>query len=249
MKTKFSYLISVVLLCFLMQVNAQSEFFNDFNLDKKEIKADDFTNLKTDYILDDFKSFVENKPDLSTKGFEEQIKPDDIIFAVQMLAVGLGFGFGEDETLWSAHAAYYYRLKLLQRSALYASLGAAYSGLSVGDRTQSLVDLQLRFLMFHAISQLSEIRLIYGLLGGYGFGSEKFNNFTTDITRVTLAVVMGFQLMLSTTWSLALQTNIITNTNWTFKAESGGEFKNDFTNFLINNNNILTLSLLFNLGK
>jgi putative flippase GtrA len=103
--------------------------------------------------------------------------------------------------------------------------------------------------MFHTIPRLREIRLIYGILGGYGFGSEKFDNFTTDITRVTLAVVMGFQLILSATWSLALQTNIVTNTNWTFKPESGGEFKNDFTNFLINKNNILTLSLLSNLGK
>ncbi len=74
MKTKFSYLISVVLLCFLMQANAQSEFFNDFNLDEKEIKAEDFTNLETDYILDVFKSFVENKPELNTMAFEEQIK-------------------------------------------------------------------------------------------------------------------------------------------------------------------------------
>ncbi|WP_299121348.1 hypothetical protein [uncultured Winogradskyella sp.] len=248
MKTKFSYVISTVFLCFFMQLNAQSEFFNDLNLNQKEIKAEDFTNVETGYILDDFKFFTENKPELSLIAYEEQ-KPEDIIFAMQMLAIGAGLGLGEDETLWCLHAAYYYKLRQFQRSALYASLGLTYNGLSIGDTTQSLVDLQLKFLMFHTISRLNEIRLIYGLLGGYGFGSEKFNSLTTDFTRITLAVIVGFQLMLSTRWSLALETNLVAHNRWTFKPESGGEFKNDFTNFLINKNNLLTLSLIFNLGK
>ena len=247
MRTKFSYVLSMVLLCFLMQLNAQSEFFNDFNLDEKGIKAEDFANLETDYILDDFKSYIANKPELSTKAFDEQV--EDILFAIQMIAVGAGLGLGEDETSWCFHAAYYYKLRQFQRSALYASLGVAYNGLSIGDRTQSLVDLQLRLLMFQTISQFNEIRIIYGLLGGYGFGSDKFDNFTTDITRITLAVVMGVQLMLSTRWSIAIQTNLAAHTSFTYKPESGGEYKNDFTNLLIMKNNLLTLSLFFNLGK
>ena len=249
MKTKFYYIISILLLCFLLKSNAQSELFNDFNLNKNEIKAEDFTNLETDYILDDFKSYLENKPELSTRVIEAQANPEDILFALQMLSVGAGIGFGDDETLWCLQAAYYYRLKLFQRSALFASLGLNYEGLSIGDQTQSLVGIQLGMLMFHTISKFNEIRLIYGLLGGYGFGNEKFNDFTTDITRITLAVVVGFQLMLSTHWSLALQTNILAHNRWTYKPESGGEFKDDFTNILINKSNILTLSLLFNLGK
>lgn len=248
MKTKFSFVLSALLVCSLIQLNAQSDLFNDINLEKKEIKAEDFTNLETDYLVEDFKSYLENKPELS-KAINEQVNPEDIVFAMQMLAIGAGVGFGDDETLWCLQAAYYYRLKLFQRSALFASLGLKYDGLSIGDRTQSLVGLQVSLLMFQAISQLNEIRLIYGLLGGYGFGNEKFDSFTTDITRITLAVVVGFQLMLSTNWSLALHTNLVAHNRWTFKPESGGEFKNDFTNFLINKNNIFTLSLLFNLGK
>ncbi len=248
MKTKLSSVISVTMLFLFTQTNAQIEFQNDFSLDKKEITSGDFSNLETEYILDDFKSYLENKPELSLNSLEEQ-KPEDILFAVQMLAVGAGLGFGEDETLWCLHAAYYYKLRQFQRSALYGSLGLAYNGLSINDRTQSLVDLQLQLLMFQSISQLNEIRLIYGILGSYGFGNEKFNDFNTDITRITLAVVVGFQLMLSTRWSLGLQTNLVAHNRWTFKPESGGEFKNDFTNFLINKNNLLTLSLFFNLGK
>jgi hypothetical protein len=230
-----------------MQLNAQPDFIKDFNLNKKEIKAEDFTNINTDYILDDFKSYLENKPELSTIFSEEQV--EEILFAIQMIAVGAGLGVGEDETSWCLHATYYYKLRQFQRSALYGSLGLTYNGLNINDQSRNIVDLQLRLLMFHTISQLNEVRLIYGLLGGYGFGSEKFNNFNTDITRVTLAVVMGFQLMLSTRWSLSLQTNVVSHNSWTFKPESGGEFKNDFTNFLIMKNNLLTLSLFFNIGK
>lgn len=248
MKTKCSLVLSILVWCSLIQLNAQSDVLSDFNLDKKEIKAEDFANFETEYILEDFNSFLENKPELSSR-INEPRDPESIIFAMQMLAVGAGLGLGEDETLWCLHAAYYYRLKQYQRSALYASLGLVYDGLSILDRTQNLINLQLKLLMFQTISQLNEIRLIYGLLGGYGFGSEKFNGFTTDITRITLALVVGFQLMLSTRWSLAVQTNLVAHNRWTYKPESGGEFKNDFTNFLINKNNLLTLSLIFNLGK
>lgn len=229
-------------------ISAQSDFLTDLNLDQKEIKAGDFTNLETDYLIEDFKSYLENKPDLSTS-VNEQIKPEDIVFAMQMMAVGAGLGFGDDETFWCLQAAYYYRLKLFNRSALYASLGLKYEGASIGEQNQSLVGINLSLLMFHTISQLNEIRLLYGLLGGYGFGNEKFDDFTTDITRITLAIVVGFQLMLSTQWSLALHTNLVAHNRWTFKPESGGEFESDFTNFFINKNNLLTLSLIFNLGR
>lgn len=248
MKTKMSFVLSVLFLCSLIQLNAQSEFLNDFNLSDKEIKAEDFTNIDTNYIVEDFKTYLENKPELNAN-INEQVSPEDIVFSMQMLAVGAGLGFGDDQTFWCLQAAYYYRLKLFQRSALYASLGLNYEGASIGEQNQNLVGLRLSLLMFQTISQLNEIRLIYGLLGGYGFGKEKFDDFSTDITRITLAAVIGFQLMLSTQWSLALHTNIISHTRWTFKPESGGEFKSDFTNFFINKNNLLTLSLIFNLGR
>ena len=70
-----------------------------------------------------------------------------------------------------------------------------------------------------------------------------------DITRINVALVAGFQLMLAARWSLAIQTNIVAHNRWTYKPESGGEFKNDFTNFFFNKNNLLTLSLIFHLKK
>ena len=248
MNQKTLYSVLILLLCLSYRLQGQSSALTDFKFDKKEIKAEDFTNIETDNILVDFKSYLENKPELSTKIYE-QVKLEDIVFALQMLSVGAGVAFGEDQTSWCLQATYYYRLKLFQRSALYASLGTMYSGYSYNDLSENLIDLQLRLLMFHTISALNEIRLLYGLLAGYGFGNEKYNDYKTDITRLTLAAVVGFQLMLSTRWSLALETNILAYNSLKYKPEGGGEYKDNFTNFFINKNNLLTLSLLFNLGK
>jgi hypothetical protein len=248
MKTKKSFLLGILFFCCMIQLHAQSELFNDFNFENKEIKAEDFTKVNTDFILEDFQSYMENKPEMSTKVNEKQ-SVEDILFAMQMVAIGAGLGLGEDETSWCLQAAYFYRLKQFQKSALYGVLGAAYSGFNFNDQTQNIIDIQLKLLMFTTLSKLNEIRLIYGLMAAYGFGKEKFNSFTTDITRFTLAAVVGFQLMLSTRWSLALETNLLSHNKWTYKPESGGEFKQDFTNFFINKNNLLTLTLLFNLGK
>ncbi|WP_243473438.1 hypothetical protein [Winogradskyella sp. MH6] len=248
MKTKLSCVLGIAILLICTKLNAQSEQFTDFNLDKKEITSGDFITLDTESILEDFRTQLENRLELSEK-FNEQVSPNDIVFAMQMLGVGAGLGLGEDETLWCLQAAYYYRLKLFQRSALYGSLGIDYNGASIGDQTQNLFGFQLGLMMFQTISALNEVRLIYGLLGGYGFGSEKFNGFTTDITRINVALVAGFQLMLAARWSLAIQTNIVAHNRWTYKPESGGEFKNDFTNFFFNKNNLLTLSLIFHLKK
>ncbi|MDH7913777.1 hypothetical protein [Winogradskyella sp. SYSU M77433] len=248
MKQKILYSVLILLFSLSYKIQAQSNSLTDFKFNKKEIKAEDFTNIETDYILEDFKYYLENKPELSTK-VNEQIKPEDIVFALQMLSVGAGVAFGEEQTSWCLQAAYYYRLKLFQRSALYTSLGAMYSGYSYDDLSENLIDLQLRIIMFHTISTLNEIRLLYGLLAGYGFGNEKYNDYKTDITRLTLAAVVGFQLMLSTTWSLALETNILAYNSLKYKPDGGGEYKDNSTYFFINKNNLLTLSLLFNLGK
>ena len=35
-------------------------YFYNTKFNKKEIKAEDFTNIETDYILEDFKSYLEN---------------------------------------------------------------------------------------------------------------------------------------------------------------------------------------------
>jgi len=248
MKTKQlnSVLILLFFLCFSSNLFSQKNLSTEINSEKE---SSIFRNmLNVDDLIGDVELYSLDDKDITVNYLEKQ-DPETILFARTMLALGAGFGFGENQTLWCLHAAYYLRLAMFTNSALYGSFGAAYSGLNNDDFKQSFVDLQLKLLMFSTISRLNEIRLIYGLLGAYGFGSDKYNGFTTDITRITLAVVVGFQLMLAANWSLAIQTSLFTYQSQTLKPEGGGEFKDNFTNVLINKNNLLTLSLFFHLGN
>lgn len=241
----------LVVFSFLISLNSygQIDFGETNSLDVFETKA---TSIQ-DFNLDDLEGTFNPNPlegEVVTVDYIEQQNAQQVVaFVRTMLALGAGFGFVEDETLWCLHAAYYLRLAQFQRSAFYGAIGFAYSGFDNNGISQNIIDFNLRFLMFQSISKLNEIRLIYGLLFSYGFGNDKFDGFKTDITRFVAAAVIGFQLMLSTRWSLAIQTNLLAYQSTTRKPEGGGEFKDDFTSLLINKNNLLTLSLFFHLGR
>jgi len=244
MKTKQlnSVLTLLLILCF------SSSLFSQNSLSSKEKNMLYHSVFNAENVIEDIDLNALDNKEITINYLEEDGPEETLMFAKTMLALGAGFGFGDDQTLWCLHAAYYMQLALFSNSAFYGSFGAVYNGFSNDGFKQNIIDLQLQFLMYTAISKLNEIRLIYGILGGYGFGNEKFDSFKTDITRFTLAAVIGFQLMFATSWSLAIQTNLLTYQSSTFKPESGGEFKNDFTNVLVNKNNLLTISLLFHLG-
>ena len=172
------------------------------------------------------------------------------VFARTMLALGAGFGFGDDETLWCLHAAYYMQLALYTNAALYGSLGAAYNGSSTDNFNSSLIDFQFKLLMFNAITRYNQVHLIYGALLAYGLGTDKFDDgFNTDITRLTAGLILGFNIILTTQLALMLQTNIFAYQSQTLKPSSGNEFKSNNTWGLINKNNILALSLVFTLAN
>ena len=171
------------------------------------------------------------------------------IFAASMLGLGAGFGFGDNETLWCLHAAYLLRLSMFNNSAFYGSLGIAYDGSDINDFKTNLVELQLRLMMFTAITQMREVSLMYGALLAYGFGSEKYSGFTTDLTRLTAAAIVGLHIILNPRMSLLLQTSLLTYQNTTFKPDNGSDFDVDNTWGLINKRNLLTVSLLINLHR
>jgi hypothetical protein len=171
------------------------------------------------------------------------------ILARAMFGFGAGIGFGENETLWCLQAAYYLQLSMFANSALYGVLGAVYEGASYNSYNQSLIDFQLRLLMFSALTRYKEVFLIYGVLAAYGIGNEKFDGFKTDINRLTASLVIGLNIILTTRVALALQTSLFTYQNYKFKPESGGDYNDNFTRFLFNKQNIFALSLLINLGR
>jgi hypothetical protein len=169
------------------------------------------------------------------------------ILARTMFAFGLGLGFGEEQTLWCLHAAYYMQLSMFANSALYGAIGVVYEGLSYNDLSQSLIDFQLKLLMFSPITKFKEVFLMYGVLMAYGIGSEKFNNFKTDLTRITASIIIGLNIILTTTISLALQTSIFTYQKTNYKPDSGNDYDNSFTRAFLNKQNLIALSLFINL--
>lgn len=250
MKTKHpNFVCIVLLLLFTSTMFSQENIFKailDNTQDTFAVASYEETNLETQSnelfgITDEFRD---------SYAIEDQ-KPEEVvaIFARTLLALGAGFGFGSDDTLWCLHAAYYLRAAMFANSALYVSLGALYSGLSGNTFNRSLLEIQFRALMFTPITRYKQVNFMYGLMLAYAFGADKFDNGKTDFTRLTLALVVGFQIILTTQLSLMLQTNMLAHVRNTFKPEGGGEFKDNSTWGLINKNNIFGISLVWALAN
>lgn len=202
-----------------------------------EINVEDFT---LDYS-------VENAPKSIT---EHDAQEGTLGYALQMIAFGAGFGLNADLTLWCLGAEYYLRLAMLETAAIYGSLGVMYNGSSSDLLTTSIFDFTLKALMFRQlVKRFQQVRLLFGLAAIYGFGTEKFDDgFSYDLTRLSLGLVFGFQIMLSPLWSVMLQTNIF---NYTEQTRSYDDF--EFTDYsrwvLFNKRNAVLFSLVYHLGR
>jgi len=248
MKTKSFKLVFLLILSALTFSNSfsQNAFNNSATL---ENSSSIFNSSALDSTIEeiDLYAFEETKP---IDYFEIQDERSiATILARTIFAFGLGLGFGEEQTLWCIHAAYYMQLSMFANSALYGAIGLVYNGLNFNELTQSIIDFQLKLLMFSPITKFKEVFLMYGILMAYGIGSEKFNNFTTDLTRITASLIIGLNIILTATLSLALQTSIFTYQKTNYKPESGNDYDNSFTRVFLNKQNLIALSLFINLGQ
>jgi len=203
----------------------------------------DINQFTTDLEIETF------DPELVTIARYEsnQDAADLVVLAAAMLVFGGGLGFTDDDTLWCLHAAYYYRLGAYVNSALFGTLGIAYTGLSADNYTQSFIDFQFKLLMFSAITQSKEVFLIYGALLAYGLGNTEFSDsFKNKYSQITAGLVMGLYIVLTTQMALMLQTNVLA---YISQKDKDSDVKNDFTQVLINKNNIFLISLAINLGN
>ena len=180
---------------------------------------------------------------------EDQYTIDQILTAY-MLGFGAGFAFGEGDFLYCLHASMFFRLAMFTTSALYGGLGLLYEGYSGDFFTQNLFAVTGYLMMFTALTKFREVFLLYGLLGSYGFGKERDDqfNFDYDLTRFTLGALLGVSIVLSPQWSIAMYTTILTYQSLTRKY-GGNESKFDNTFFALNKQNAFTISLLYYLGN
>ncbi len=255
MKTKLLPLI--VLGFFLLNANTQVQSQSLFerettfqNLDFSSSFASETINIRTHEInVDDYKLeySIEDAPKSIT---EQDAQEMAINYALNMIAFGVGFGINSDQTLWCLHAEYYQRLAMLKCGTIYGALGAAYNGSNSDFISSTLLEITLKLLMFgQLVKQFEQVRFIYGLLAGYGFGNEEFEDgFKYDITRLTIGLVVGFQILLSHQWALMIQTNLFNYQELTRKYE---DIENtDYSRWaLINKRNLLAFSLIYTFGN
>ncbi|MCD2258306.1 hypothetical protein [Psychroserpens luteolus] len=250
---KIKHLLSIVLLLFISstttQLNAQNYFENDLQFNEFSIPSETTIDLRTyEVTLDDG---IEYDTSLTPKSITQyEAQENAVAFVLNMIAFGVGFGFTDADTLWCMHAEYYLRLALFQNAAFYGAFGLGYSSINGDFLNTNLLDLSLKLLMVSILAkQYQQVRLQYGVFAKYAFGKNKFNDgFKNDLTVLTAGVILGLHILLTTQWSLMVQTNLLTYEEQTIKSE-GNETKSDSTIGLINKNNILALSLVYTFGR
>ncbi|WP_033959482.1 hypothetical protein [Psychroserpens jangbogonensis] len=250
MKTTQLFLMVLAFILINTATQLQSQNLNENEISFQDLDIVSMSSSTIDLRsyevnIDDYKIAysVENAPTSIT---QNDAQVNAIAYALSMAAFGLGFGFNGDQTLWCLHAEYYYRLAMLKRSAVYGALGVAYNGSNSDFVSTSLIDITLKVLMFaQLVKQFQQVRFLYGLAGGYGFGKEKFEDgFTYDITRLTIGIVLGFQIMMAQQWALMIQTNVFNYQEQTRKYEDF-ETKTFSRWGLINKRNLLAFSLVY----
>ncbi len=171
---------------------------------------------------------------------------DPIAFALNMIAFGAGFGFSPGETLWCIHAAYYLKMATLGNKALFGSLGVGYNYTNAEFITFGAIDIALKALMFSVLAkQFSQVRAQYGFFANYAFGKNKYNDgFRNNFARLSLGVMVGLHILLTSQWSMMVQTNVLTYQQQTTDS-NGIKVKDNQTFGLFNKANLLLLSLVF----
>ncbi|MCB0461972.1 MAG: hypothetical protein KDC81_04650 [Flavobacteriaceae bacterium] len=248
MKTTFlkPALFTLLLTLFFNNLIAQNNFDASATLQHSSFN---FESTALDNLQDEVNlyAFEETKPiDFYEIQDERSVAA---ILARAMFGFGAGIAFGENETIWCLQAAYYMQLSMFANSALYGALGLVYEGWSYDNFTRSLFDFQLKLLMFSALTRYKEVFLVYGILGAYGFGSEKYNNFNTDITRFTASLILGLNIILTTRLTLAIHTSMFSYQRYNYKPENGNDYNNSFSRFFLNKQNLVALTLLINLSQ
>lgn len=245
---KAKHLVTVLLMFIILSIpffsNGQNSFDADsrsfdFNVSPETIDIRTYEINLDDDILYDFS----NAPQSIT---EYEAQDNVIAFAMHMIAFGGGFGFSDLETLWCFHAAYYLRLVMLSNKALYASAGVGYNYTNAEFLTTGLLDISLKVLMFSVLAKrYKQVRAQYGIFAKYAFGTNKFEDgFKNDLTRLSFGVIVGLHILLTTNWSLMVQTNLLTHQQQTIKSD-GNEVKDNQTFGLINKANLLLFTLVF----
>lgn len=248
---KSKQLFSTVLI--LLFIGSQTPTTAQNYFKDSPIESTSFDFVPTDLDIRTYELHLEESFHYDTSSSPKSItayeaQNDPIAYALNMIAFGAGFGFSPGETLWCIQAAYYLKLASLGNKALFGSLGAGYNYTNAEFLTFGALDITLRALMFSVLAkQFNQVRAQYGIFAKYAFGKNKYNDgFRNDFTTLSLGIMVGLHILLTSQWSMMVQTNLLTHQQQT--TDSNGVKVSDNQTFgLINKANLLLLSLVFTL--
>jgi len=254
MKTKqlFLMLIALFILNSATQLQSQNLFETNNSFQKfdfKSLESQTISLRNYEVNIDDYKLeyTVENAPKSITENDAQEMVFNH---PLSFIAFGAGLGIISDQTLWCLHAEYYLRLAMLKHGTIFGALGASYSASNSDFITATLFDITLKGLMFTQLAkEFKQVAFIYGFALAYGFGSEEFEGgYKYDLTRFTLGLVIGFQIMLTAQWAIMIQTHLFNYQELTRKHEDLEI--TDYSRWaLINKSNILAFSLVYHFAN
>nr|WP_321233912.1 hypothetical protein [uncultured Psychroserpens sp.] len=161
----------------------------------------------------------------------------------QTMGFGAGVGFGQDfeETTWCVTAEYLYQINTDEYKGWYVGGEVTHSNTSFGDfsSNRTLAGAKIQYNISAVPS--GETQFVAGLMANYGFGNTDNNGFKDDFTGTIFCAYGGANIRVCENWSIGLQFPILIFENFTFKPESGGEFKTDATSLFINKDNPLKI--------
>ena len=161
----------------------------------------------------------------------------------QTIGFGAGVGFAQDfdETTLCVTAEYLYQINTDEYKGWYVGAEGSYSNTSFGDvsSNKTMVGGKIQ----HNFSGVpsGETQFVVGVMANYAFGNNDFNGFTDDFTGTIFCAYGGVNVRVSENWSIGAQFPFLIFENFTFKPESGGEFKSDATSLFINKDNPLKI--------
>jgi len=169
----------------------------------------------------------------------------DDLMPDQTIGIGAGVGFSQDfdETTFCVTAEYLYQINTDEYKGWYVGGEATYQNTSFGDTKSSRTVVGGKFQHNFSAVPSGETQFTVGLMGNYAFGNNEFSGFKDDFNGTIFCAYGGANIRVSEDWSIGFQFPFLIFENFTFRPESGGEFKTDATSLFINKDNPLKIIL------
>ncbi len=172
----------------------------------------------------------------------EDLMPD------QYIGGGVGFGAEQDfeEITYCLFGEYLLKLSGNDENAWYVGAEAGYSNWSLNDASSNRFKAGPKLQYHTAITPSNQTQLVAGIMGSYNFGTNDNGFSKDDVTGIIACAYAGVNIRVCENWSLFGQFPFFIYESFTFKSDSGGEFKTDGTTLLLNKDNPLKIGIRYN---